>query len=273
MSEALKIKNMHFSYRAQDADQDDDASGFWNRLGFSGFSEKLAREEALSGINLSLGYGETLCITGASGQGKSLLLRLIAGLEMPTDGSFYYFGEHVPNHLHTALNIALRGVGFVFQNSALVSNLNVYDNVAMPLSYHKIGSEEERAERVNMALDLMRVRSEKDKYPHLLSSGMQKRVAIARAWAMNPKLLLLDEPIANLDVYNRRTLIPLIDNMRTLFHTAIIIVTHNLQIAEELNCNICILHDRILTPPHSFDFWLHSDDAIAQDLFRDLRKE
>lgn len=273
MNDALKIEDMRFCYHLQSPEQDDDASGFWNRLGFAGFSENKEQPEVLSKINLSLGYGETLCITGASGQGKSLLLRLIAGLEMPTEGTFYYFGEHVPNHLHTALNIALRGVGFVFQNSALVSSLTVHENIAMPLRYHKVGSEEEQNERVNMALDLMRVRSEKDKFPHMLSSGMQKRVAIARAWAMNPKLLLLDEPIANLDVYNRRTLVPLIDNMRTLFHTAIIIVTHNLQIAEELDCNICILHDKTLTLPRSFDYWLHSDDPIALELFRDLRKE
>jgi phospholipid/cholesterol/gamma-HCH transport system ATP-binding protein len=246
--------------------------GFIHRLGLSHIVQGNMDREILAGVNLSLQRGETLCIAGASGQGKSVFLRIIAGLEQPSSGTFYYFGEHLPRERHTPLEVARRGVGLVFQNGALISNLRVRDNVAMPLRYHKMGTLEEIDEKVNMALDLMRVRTEEHKFPHMLSTGMQKRVAIARSWAMDPRLLLMDEPTAGLDNSNRRNLIPLIDNMRTLFKTSIIIVTHDLLIAKELHCNICFLRDKTLTEPHSFDYWLHSEESIAQELFRDLRE-
>ena len=134
-----------------------------------------------------------------------------------------------------------------------------------------MGTEAEIEEKVNMALDFMRVRHEADLFPHMLSTGMQKRVAIARSWAMDPKLLLMDEPTSGLDNYNRRNLLPLIDNMRKLFNTSIIIVTHDLLIAKELECNILFLQNKTLTEPHSFDYWQKSNEPIAEELFRDLQ--
>ncbi len=225
----------------------------------------------LAGTNLTLKLGETICIGGPSGKGKSAILRMIAGLARPLKGHIYYFGEYLPVERLTALEVAKRQVGYVLQNAALISNLRVIDNIALPLRYHRVGTEAEIQKKVNMAMDLMRVRNFATMFPHQLSVGMQKRVAIARSWAMDPKLLLMDEPTAGLDNYNRRNLLPLIDNMRTMFKTSIIIVTHDLMIAKELDCNLVFLDDKKLTEPHSFDYWLHSDNEISKDQFRDLQ--
>lgn len=246
-SEALRIENLHFHYEGDDA-------------------------EVLDGLDLILGRGEILCIAGASGQGKSLLLRLIAGLDTPNSGNFYYFGEHLPKSQHNPLEVARRGVELIFQSGALISNLNVRENISMPLHYHHRGTEEEIEKRVGMAMDLMRVRGEQEKYPHMLSSGVAKRVAIARAWAMDPRLLLMDEPTAGLDNYNRNTLIPLIDNMQAMFKTSLILVTHDLLIAKELSADLCFLENKKLTPRRKFEEWLSTDSAAAREMFHNFRK-
>lgn len=267
--EALRIEDLHLSY-----------SGLMGTafskprvLSFFDTVKRTGEPELISGANLVLKQGETICIGGPSGQGKSALLRVIAGLNRPTSGKVYYFGEYIPPERLTALEVAKRQVGLIFQNGALICNLKVRDNIALPLRYHKRGSNEEIEEKINMAMDLMRVRDAANMFPHQLSAGMRKRVAIARSWAMDPHLLLMDEPTAGLDNYNRRNLLPLIDNMRILFKTSIVIVTHDLLMAKELNCNICFLHNKKLTEPHSFDYWLHSDNIISQEMFRELREE
>ncbi|MCF0224163.1 MAG: ATP-binding cassette domain-containing protein [Fibrobacter sp.] len=264
--EALRMEHIHLAY--------EDLTGTTfskpRALGFFSLFKNNGKTEFIKDVNLVVRRGETLCISGGSGQGKSALLRIIAGLVRPTRGNLYYFGEYIPPERLTALEIAKRQVGLVFQNGALISNLKIRDNIALPLRYHKFGSNDEIDERVNMAMDLMRVREEQDLFPHMLSVGMQKRVAIARSWAMDPRLLLMDEPTAGLDNYNRRNLLPLIDNMRILFKTTIIIVSHDLLLAKELNCKICFLHNKTLTQPESFDYWLNSNSDISKSLFRDL---
>jgi len=253
-NEALRIENLHLSYRglAGTTFSKPRALAFFDR-------NRDTDKELISGANLTLMRGETICIGGPSGQGKSALLRVIAGLARPSAGKLYYFGEHIPAERQTALEIAKRQVGLVFQNGALISNLR------------KRGTPEEIETKINMAMDLMRVRDCATMFPHQLSVGMQKRVAIARSWAMDPELLLMDEPTAGLDNYNRRNLLPLIDNMRILFKTSIIIITHDLMIAKELNCNLVFLYNKTLTEPHSFDYWQNADNAISRELFRDLR--
>ena len=265
--EALRIEDMHLSYRGLIGM----AFSKPRPLGFFESGLLPGEQELISGANLLVKKGETICIGGGSGQGKSALLRVISGLARPTAGRIYVFGEYIPPERLTALEIAKRQVGLVFQNGALISNLRVRDNIAMPLRYHKMGTPEEIDDKVRMAMDLMRVRDYADFFPHMLSVGMQKRVAIARSWAMGPQLLLMDEPTAGLDNYNRRNLLPLIDNMRTLFKTTIIIVTHDLMVAKELGCKITFLTHKKLTEPHYFDDWLHGDSDISKELFRDLR--
>jgi len=214
----------------------------------------------LNGVNLFLEKGDMLCITGKSGEGKSTFLRVIAGLDKAISGEIVLFGEPVKQNEWTALNMAQRGVGFVFQNDALISDLTVRDNITIPLRYHKMGTEKEIKEKVDRALLLMLASSFAEEYPYSLSLGMRKRVAIARSWALNARVLLLDEPTAGLDKSSRANLLSLVGNLKEMYKTTIIMVVSDLQVARELNSRISFLIDRKLTDPLFYDEIKNSDN-------------
>ncbi|MCL2206715.1 MAG: ATP-binding cassette domain-containing protein [Fibromonadales bacterium] len=224
--ESISIKNLKFSYGANNI---------------------------LSGVNLFLEKGDMLCITGKSGEGKSTFLRVIAGLEKATSGEVVLFGETVKQSEWTALNIAQKGVGFVFQNDALISDLTVRENIALPLRYHKMGTEEEIKKKVANALVLMLASRFANEYPYSLSLGMRKRVAIARSWALNASVLLLDEPTTGLDKSSRDNLLSLVNNLKEVYKTTIIMVVSDLHVARELNSKISFLMDKKLTDPLFYD--------------------
>ncbi|MCL1967146.1 MAG: ATP-binding cassette domain-containing protein [Fibromonadales bacterium] len=214
----------------------------------------------LDGVNMSLERGEMLCISGKSGAGKSSLLRVIAGLEKASEGEISLFGEPVKSNEWTALSMAQKGIGFVFQNSALISDLTVKENIAVPLLYHNMGTNEEIEQKVNRALLLMLANGFANDYPYSLSLGMRKRVAVARSWAMDAKILLLDEPTAGLDRNSRINFLSLMNNLRELYKTTIIMVISDLQIAYDTNSKISFLMDKKLTPPMYFDEIQDSSD-------------
>jgi len=216
--------------------------------------------DILDGVNLNMEKGDVLCISGKSGEGKSSLLRVIAGLEKANSGEISLFGEPVPSNEWNALSMAQKGVGFVFQNNALLSDLTVRDNIAVPLRYHKIGTEEEIEQKVNRALLLMLAGSFANEYPYSLSLGMRKRVAVARSWALDAKILLLDEPTAGLDKNSRINFLSLMDNLRELYKTTILMVISDLQVARDLNSKISFLIDKKLTPPMHYDDLKNSEN-------------
>jgi phospholipid/cholesterol/gamma-HCH transport system ATP-binding protein len=214
----------------------------------------------LDGVNLSLEKGDVLCISGRSGDGKSSLLRVIAGLEKANSGEISLFGEPVAINEWNALSMAQKGIGFVFQNNALISDLTVRDNIAIPLRYHKMGTEEEIEQKVNRALLLMLAGSFANEYPYSLSLGMRRRVAVARSWALDAKILLLDEPTAGLDKNSRVNFLSLMDNLRELYKTTIIMVTGDLEAARDLNSKISFLIDKKLTKPMYYNDIRNSED-------------
>ena len=224
----------------------------------------------LKEANLSIRQGEIVCICGGSGQGKSTVLRLMAGLERPNAGRLLYYGEETPLEEHNALSVAKRGVGFVFQNCALISNLKVFDNVALPLRFHHLGNEEQIQAKVKQVLASMMVEEFSNEYPYSLSMGIQKRVAVARALAMDPKILLMDEPTSGLDSINRRSLLALIANLRQLRHATVIIVTHDLLLAKDLDGRISFLNDGFLTEPMYFDELEHSKYDFVRALAHEI---
>jgi phospholipid/cholesterol/gamma-HCH transport system ATP-binding protein len=217
--------------------------------------------EILKNVNLTLEKGDILCISGKSGEGKSTLLRVIAGLEKAASGEISLFDEPVKHSEWTALSMAQKGIGFVFQNNALISDLTVRDNIAVPLRYNKMGTEEEIEQKVNRALLLMLARSFADEYPYSLSLGMRKRVAIARSWALDANILLLDEPTAGLDKNSRNNLLSLINNLRELYKTTILMVINDLLVARDLNSKISFLIDKKLSEPIFYDDIRNNEDS------------
>jgi putative ABC transport system ATP-binding protein len=181
---------------------------------------------ALSDINLELRRGEYISIVGPSGGGKSTLLSIIGLLESPTHGEYILGGTPVSHlSLTERARIRNREIGFIFQAFNLIGDLNVYDNVELPLTYHDM-SAKERRDRVEEALLKVGMSHRMKHYPSQLSGGQQQRVAVARAVAGNPSILLADEPTGNLDSTNGEAVMHLLNELHAGGAT-ICMVTHD----------------------------------------------
>jgi len=275
--ESISVKNLKFSLKTFMKSElpRGDGRSFSSMISKTLNEAKLANTiflpklvDILDGVNLSLERGEMLCISGKSGAGKSLLLRVIAGLEKASGGEISLFGEPIKSNEWNALSMAHKGIGFVFQNSALISDLTVKENITIPLLYHNMGTHEEIEQKVDRALLLMLANGFANEYPYTLSLGMRKRVAVARSWAMDAKILLLDEPTAGLDRNSRINFLSLMNNLIELYKTTIIMVVSDLQVAREVNSKISFLMDKKLTPPMYFDELKDSPDHRIRAMAR-----
>ena len=185
-----------------------------------------AMVRALDGVNLSVEEGEFAAIVGTSGSGKSTLLHMMGGLDRPTSGSVEVAGQKIFELTDDALTIfRRRKIGFVFQSFNLIDELNVFENVELPLTYLGIKASE-RKERVLEILKRMNLSHRAKHFPQQLSGGQQQRVAIARAVITNPKLILADEPTGNLDSKNGSEVMNLLTELNKE-GTSIVMVTHS----------------------------------------------
>ena len=181
---------------------------------------------ALNNVNLEVNEKEFVAIMGPSGCGKSTLLNILGLLDNPTSGNYYLDNKEV-GHLKEKdrTNVRKGSIGFVFQSFNLIDELNVFENVELPLTYHKITAEE-RKKRVTEILSRMTISHRAKHYPQQLSGGLQLRVAIARAVVSNPKILLADEPTGNLDSKNGLEVMELLTELNKE-GTTIVMVTHS----------------------------------------------
>ncbi|MBR3027195.1 MAG: ABC transporter ATP-binding protein [Bacteroidales bacterium] len=181
---------------------------------------------ALDGVCLSVEQGEFVAIMGPSGCGKSTLLNIMGLLDNPTSGSYILDGEEV-GHLKESQRTSVRKgkIGFVFQSFNLIDELNVEENIELPLKYIGV-PQKERRERVVEILRRLELSHRAKHYPQQLSGGQQQRVAIARAVVMNPKLILADEPTGNLDSKNGLEVMQLLTQLNNE-GTTIVMVTHS----------------------------------------------
>ncbi|MBE0680091.1 MAG: ABC transporter ATP-binding protein [Bacteroidales bacterium] len=181
---------------------------------------------ALNKVNLEVKEGEFVAVMGPSGCGKSTLLNILGLLDNPTSGSYIFNGTEVANLRERDRTIFRKGnIGFVFQSFNLIDELNVYENVELPLIYLKMKTSE-RKKKVEDALERMKISHRAKHFPQQLSGGQQQRVAIARAVVANPRLILADEPTGNLDSKNGLEVINLLSELNKE-GTTIVMVTHS----------------------------------------------
>ena len=200
----------------------------------------------LKNLNLTVNDGEFMTLLGPSGCGKTTTLRVIAGLEKPQNGTITMDGRTVVNAKELFFeDPGNREMNLVFQSYALWPHMTVFDNVAFTLSVKKI-KKDEITKRVNDALERMRIAEFAKRYPSELSGGQQQRVAIARAIVSHPKVLLLDEPLSNLDAKLRVDMRSEIKRLHHEMGTTIIYVTHDQIEALTMSTRIAIFFDGIL---------------------------
>jgi phospholipid/cholesterol/gamma-HCH transport system ATP-binding protein len=221
--------------------------------------------EVLRGVSLTVERSETMVIMGGSGSGKTVTLRLIAGLIRPTSGIVRVFGKRIDNLGEEQLLPIRRRMGYVFQGAALFDSLTVHENVAYSLREHTSLTEAEIRERVLDFLSLVGLGPDVlGLLPSELSGGMRKRVGIARALAQEPEMLLFDEPTAGLDPTNARMVGELIVQLRGGVCDTAVVVTHDLELAKTVADRIAILIEGRFAALGSREAVLASDHPAVQ---------
>lgn len=210
------------------------------------YGEKENQVQALRGISLQVEEGEFVAIVGTSGSGKSTVLNLIGGLDSPTKGKIFIKNREISTLSRKELTIfRRRNIGFVFQNYSLMPVLNVYDNVALPVTLDR--GKHISHKYVEELLRELGIWEKRKKYPSELSGGQQQRVAIARALVNKPQVILCDEPTGNLDSATTVDVMGLLKASCQKYHQTIIMVTHNEAIAQTCDRVIHIEDGRILS--------------------------
>jgi phospholipid/cholesterol/gamma-HCH transport system ATP-binding protein len=227
-------------------------------------------QKVLDGVTLAMKRGETLAVLGRSGTGKSVLLRLIIGLEKPDSGSVGIHGQDIAGLALDQLADIRKKMGFLFQHAALYDSLTVGQNVAFPLQHHKKQmSESERSDRVRTLLAEVGLKEDDfQKMPSDISGGMQKRVGLARALALEPDILLLDEPTAGLDPISAGEIDDLVLKLQAEHHMASIVVTHDLHSAKTIADRLALLDNGKVLIDGSFEELQKSDIEFVKEFLK-----
>jgi phospholipid/cholesterol/gamma-HCH transport system ATP-binding protein len=219
--------------------------------------KSFGEQKVLDGINFETRQGETLAVLGRSGTGKSVLLKILVGLQRPDRGVVQITGRDTATLGIQELNEVRKRMGFLFQQAALYDSLTVEENVAFPLGRHSRMSDRERKDRVKDLLASVGMEGDLDKLPSEISGGMQKRVGLARALALDPEIILFDEPTAGLDPITAGEIGRLIVDLKQRRNLTAVVVTHDLRGAR-------LFADRLLL--------LEKGKVLAEGSYEDLQK-
>jgi phospholipid/cholesterol/gamma-HCH transport system ATP-binding protein len=206
-------------------------------------SKSFKGKKVLDDISFHVPKESVFCILGRSGSGKSVMLKHIEGLVKPDAGRIFVDEEEITNLPIQELNRVRKKMGFLFQGSALFDSLTVAENVAFPLRRHTKMNEEEIQEAVMEKLASVGLENDANKMPAEISGGMKKRAGLARALAMDPSILLVDEPSAGLDPITAAEIDELIHRLKTERGATIVLVTHNMPSARRLADELVVLHE------------------------------
>jgi len=231
--------------------------------------KSFASHKVLNGISLRVNRGETLAVLGRSGTGKSVLLRLIIGLDTPDSGAICIHGQDLAGLGLDRMGEIRKKMGFLFQSAALYDSLTVQENVAFPLEHHRRDmSKSERADRVRQLLTEVGMDGDIDKMPSDISGGMQKRVGLARALALEPEILLLDEPTAGLDPISSGEIDELILKLQRERQMASIVVTHDLHSAKTIAGRLALLNEGDVVIEGTFEDLQQSDIVFVKEFLQ-----
>jgi len=222
-------------------------------------------QKVLDGLDLDIPDGKITAVIGPSGEGKSVLLKHLIGLLQPDSGSVEVDGESILNLRRSELNRIRDKFGMLFQNVALFDSMSVFENVAFPLQEKTSLSKGDIRDRVLSALEDVGLKNIEDKFPDELSGGMKKRVGLARAVVLNPKIILFDEPTTGLDPIIKRAIHQLIKDTHAKFGFTAVIVSHEIPEIFDVAQNVAMLFRGKILQHGTPDEIIHSaDPAIRQ---------
>jgi phospholipid/cholesterol/gamma-HCH transport system ATP-binding protein len=235
----------------------------------SGLNKSFGSQKVLSGVDLTADRGETVVVLGRSGTGKSVLLKLIVGLQHPDSGSIKIHGQEIVGLAMDGLNEIRKKIGFLFQQAALYDSLTVEENVAFPLNRHTTLSDAERREKVRGLLADVGLDRDLNKMPSDISGGMQKRVGLARALALDPDLLLFDEPTSGLDPITAAEIGDLIVKLKKERNLTSVVVTHDVHGAKSFADRVVLLREGKVVIDGPFPQLEQSRDPFVVQFLKD----
>lgn len=231
--------------------------------------KKFGDQIVLDNFNMDLYEGENLVLMGKSGSGKSVMIKCMVGLMEPDSGEIEVLGKNILELHHQEMDELRAEIGFLFQGSALYDSMTVQENLEFPLRHHKKKFEGENTEPlINEALENVGLAQTKELMPAELSGGMQRRIALARALILKPKIILYDEPTTGLDPITAKEIILLMMKIQKMYKTSSLIITHDVDCARVISNRMILLLEATNYAQGSFEELSNSNDPKIKAFFK-----